>query len=100
MKLVRMPDGRVVDHATHQIERVTLSDGSRTTNIELQKHPEDWHRIVKPGKPYTPFPPEGCRFWTDTQWAEWHQKKKWLKWSIQLFPIKNAKRIELKGRKQ
>jgi len=90
---VRMPDGRVVDHATHTIERVTLSEGKKTrriTNIELQKHPEDWHKIVINGKPYTPYPPEGCRWWTDKRWAEWHQKKKWLEWSIQLFPINKS----------
>jgi len=88
MKLVKMPDGRIVDHATHQIEQITLSNGRITTNVELQEHPEDWHQIVLAARPLTPFPPFGCTYWNDRQWVEWNQKKKWLKWSIQLFPIK------------
>jgi len=87
MKLVKMPDGRIVDHATHQIELIKLSDGRIITNVELQQHPEDWHKIVLSVRPSTPFPPKHSTYWTDVQWTEWRQKLKWLRWSMQLSPI-------------
>jgi hypothetical protein len=87
MKQVRLRDGRIVDHATHQIEEVLLSDGRTMTNTELKNHRHLWHQIVLRHRPLKPTPPSCCTDWNDRQWSEWRHKVKWEMFRNTLIPI-------------